>query len=150
MWYGVILDSLDRYRDVIGPELVTWYQLGGSKLLYFPGRSLFGVILTSWWNEYIFNQCMSPSWGLYVTNYTHNTYFVHIFFFPNFFFFNFFFYPLKLFFPHFLFFPKNVFWGKNFFFFNFFFFNFFSFFFSPKFVYNFFSFLELSRQIIFP
>ena len=43
--YIYMLDGLDRYQDVIGPELVTWYQLWGSKLLYFPGRSLFSVIL---------------------------------------------------------------------------------------------------------
>ena len=146
----VILDSLDRYRDVIGTELVTWYQLRGSKLLYFPGRSLFGVILTGRWNEYIFNQCMSPSWGLYVTNYTRYTITEgHLIF--SIFFFHEIFFPLKLFFPHFLFFPKNAFLG------NFFF----RFFFPPpppppKFVYNFFFFvrffffLELSRQIIFP
>ena len=133
--YTVILDSLDRYRDVIGPELVTWYQLWGSKLLYFPGRSLFGVILTSWWKEYIFNQCMSPSWGLYVTNYTHYTIteghlIFSIFFFPWNYFFHIFFFSQKMLFGviffFFFFFPKNAFLGKNFFFSIFFFF------FSPQ------------------
>ena len=104
--YTLILDSLDRYRDVIVPELVTWYQLRGSKLLYFPGRSLFGVILTSWWNEYIFNQCMSPFWGLYVTNFTHYTITEghYHFFFMNFFF------PWNYFFHIFFFSPKMLFW----------------------------------------
>ena len=85
-----------------------------------------GYIFTSWWNEYICNQCMSPSWGLYVTNDTHYTtteghfffqhfffhefffsleIFFHIFFFPNFFFF-------KFFFPQ-----KMLFWARFFFFF---------------------------------
>ena len=93
---------------MIGPQLITWYQLWGFKLLYFPGWSLFGVILTSWWNEYIFNQCMSPSWGMYVTNYTHYTIIEGNFFSSwNFFF-------------HIFCFPKNAFWRK--FCFNIFFF----------------------------